>query len=518
LVAQDFLVTEGTFDIVIVGAGAAGAVVAARASEDPRRSVCLVEAGPDYADLTQLPFDLVNSHNNSYTAHDWGFSYQASDAAPSAPFPRGRVVGGSSAVNTTIALRGMPEDYDGWAAAGNPEWAWERVLPAFRRMERDLDYGDRPYHGDAGPISIRRYTPAELHPVQAAFLAAAEELGYPPCADANAPWSWGAGPHPMNKLGRLRVSAAVGYLAAARPRVNLAVRAHTLTRRLIVEDGRAAAIEIERDGEVSVIRGRLIVLCAGSLQSPAILLRSGIGPRADIERLGVGLVRDVPGVGTRLCDHPALGLLVRAKDGVAADADAPIVQTLLRLTASGSADRNDLMIEPFSFALGGGNTFSIGAVLEEVKGAGVLRVLSADPHAKPVAEQRFLEDERDVARLTDCFRAALAFTQTRALRDITEEVLFPAPGRPLDDDTLAALLKRLSRSGFHPCGTLKMGPATDPGAVVDQFGRCHAVDGLVVADASLMPTVPRANIHLSTLMVGERIGEWVRTRPAQYGL
>ncbi len=209
------------FDLIVVGAGSAGAVIAARASEDPRRSVLLVEAGPDYPDPATLPFDLVNSHNNSYTAHDWGLAYQPTAAGRSLPFPRGRVVGGSSAVNTTIALRGVPEDYDAWAAAGNPAWAWANVLPAFRRLERDLDFGDRPYHGDAGPITIRRYPWDELTPIHHAWLLTADELGYPRCDDANAPDSWGAGPHPMNKIGRLRISTAIGYLAPALHRYRL---------------------------------------------------------------------------------------------------------------------------------------------------------------------------------------------------------------------------------------------------------------------------------------------------------
>ena len=342
------------FDVVVVGAGSAGAVVASRASEDPRRSVMLVEAGPDYPDTARTPFDLVNSHNNSYTDHDWGFAYQPTAAGRSAAFPRGRVTGGSSAVNTTIALRGMPEDYDGWAAAGNPEWAWERVLPAFKRLERDLDFGDRPYHGDAGPITIRRYKWGELTPVHQAWLETSDALGYPRCEDANDPDGWGSGPHPMNKIGRLRISTAIGYLSAARARPNLTIRPNTLTRKLVFQGKRAVGVEVETDGQVEVIRGRTIVLSAGALQSPAILLRSGIGPREEVERHGIELLRDVPGVGTRLSDHPALAIVCRAKDPALLDGDQPIVQTILRYTAPGSEYRNDLQIEAFSFSPRGG--------------------------------------------------------------------------------------------------------------------------------------------------------------------
>ncbi len=510
-----------TFDIVVIGAGSAGAVIASRASEDPARSVLLLEAGPDYAHTAQTPFDLVNSHNNSYTAHDWGFSYQATAAGRSQAFPRGRVTGGSSAVNTTIALRGMPEDYDGWAAMGNPEWAWERVLPAFRRLERDLDYGNEPYHGDAGPISIRRYRTKEMTPVHQAWLEAARTLGYPDCPDANDPQSWGAGPHPMNKLGRLRISTAIGYLAAARARPNLAISANTVTRRLIVEGGRVASVEVERNGTVQIVRGRLFVLSAGALQSPAILMRSGIGARAELESLGIDVVRDVQAVGKNLCDHPALAVACTVKDPSLLDSDQPIVQTILRYTAPGSDQRNDLQIEQFSFSPRGGGelrTMAIAAVLEQSYGTGTVSLRSSDPHDGPVTEQRFLEDERDLTRLMTCFRDTIAFTQATPLAEMIDEVIFPNPGRGLDDDTLATLLRRFAASGFHPCGTVKMGPATDPGAVVDQFGRAHQVAGLVVADASIMPAVPRANTNLTSIMIGEMVGEWLRTRSAEYGL
>jgi len=507
-------------DILIIGAGSAGCAIAARASEDPNRTVLLVEAGRDYPDPADTPFDLVNSHNNSYRDHDWGLDYEPTRGRAIA-FPRGRVVGGSSAVNTTIALRGVPEDYDEWAALGNTEWNWQGVLPAFRRLERDLDYGEAPFHGDAGPITIRRYPHAELLPQHQAFLESARAIGYPDCPDQNDPWAFGAGPQPMNKLGRLRVSCAIAYLAPARARPNLTIRPETFVRRLLVDGSRCVGAEVERaDGTIEVIHARLVVLCAGAVLSPAILMRSGIGPRAHLESLGIDVRRDVPGVGANLSDHPALSVVCRVRDGAIIDFDQPIIQTILRYTAAGSDKRNDLQIEQISFSgrRGGPPSFAIAAVLEYQYGRGEIRLRSADPLDAPIVDNRFCEDDRDAARLVTCLKDALAFTRVGPLADMIEAITFPDAARGIDDAALTDLCRRFAGSGYHPSGTVKMGPSNDPLAVVDQYGCCHTLEQLAVADASIMPFVPRANTNLTAIMIGEKVGEWLRTAPSRYGL
>lgn len=505
-------------DVLIIGAGSSGAVVANRVSEDPNRTVLLVEAGSDYPDISQTPFDLVNSHNNSYTRHDWGFRY-APTAGRDIAFPRGQVMGGSSAVNTTIALRGMPEDYDEWAVNGCPAWSWDQVLPAFNRLERDLDYGDQPYHGDAGPITIRRYPTDEMVPQQQAFLDTADRLGYAACADANDPWSDGAGPHPMNKLGRLRISCAIGYLAPARIRPNLTLRANTRVLRVRFDGRKATGVEVQNaDGSTEVLEARLIVLAAGALMSPFILMHSGIGPAAQLQANGISCLADEPGVGQNLSDHPALSVVCEAKSPAVIDHDQPIIQTILRYTAEGSDKRNDLQIEQISFAgkPGGPDLFSIAAVLEYQYGRGELTLSSGDPMDHPQIDNRFCEDERDVARLVTCMKDTLAFARTGELGDMVKAISFPDPARGHDDESLANLCRKLSGSGYHPCGTVKMGDAKDPSAVVDQYGKAHRLDNLVVADASIMPAVPRANTNLTCIMIGEKIGEWLRQEPEIY--
>ena len=522
------------FDLVIVGAGSAGAVVAARASENPALRVALVEAGPDPL-AEALPTDLFDGRHNSLREHDWDSRHHPVSGGPSIPFPRGRVTGGSSAVNTAIALRPAPEDLDGWAELGNTEWGFDACLSSLRRLERDLDYGHLDHHGDAGPITIRRHVGDELTETHAAFLETAAALGHPPCEDHNHPSAVGAGPQPMNKLAdHQRVSTATGYLAAARGRSNLEIFANTTTIRVLIENGVAVGVETrtDRSDHSAVIFGTTIVVSAGALQTPALLWRSGVGPADAIRSLGVDLVADMPGVGANLDDHPATMLIVKPHDSALADRELPLIQTVLRYPGAESETRADLQIELITYVdhprFEG--CFGLAAVLEtthrglegvtdEGEGdphRGFVRAQSTDPDARPLVESNFGSDPVDVERLADALLDCVPFIEVGPLGELVEQVVHPR--LPLSRDGALSLCASSVGSGFHPCGTARMGPAGTSMAVVDQFGRCHRVDNLVVADASIMPFVPRANTNLTSIMVGERIGEWIRTRPAFYGL
>ncbi|HZP57171.1 MAG TPA: GMC family oxidoreductase N-terminal domain-containing protein [Dehalococcoidia bacterium] len=499
------------YDLIVVGAGAGGAVVAARASEDPARRVLLIEAGPDYPNLEALPEDLRNVNHASFTAHDWRLTYQPSQTSRAGvPFPRGRVTGGSSAVNTAIALRGMPADYDEWAALGNPEWAWEKCLPAFRKLETDLDF-DGPLHGKDGPIPIRRHPREELVPYQAAYLDACAELGYPACADHNDPAQTGAGPHPMNKRGQLRISTAIAYLGPARGRANLAILPETDVVRVTFADGAATGVEVSTKGARRTITGAQVVLAAGAIHTPAILVRSGIGPQEVLDRLGVAVTHVLEGVGDHLQDHPAIGPTLVPKEGVA-DFDQPVIQTTLRYTATGSSDVNDMQLEPLSFMHipGGRLLMGLAACVFKSYSFGRLRFESADVDANPRIEMDYLSDRRDYDKLHDGLMRAMDLVETRAVRSVAEGVRRPTAEELKQPDALEAWIRRHASTGAHPSCTARMGPEDDPTAVVDQYGWVHGVRGLRIADASIMPRVPSANTNIPTIMIGERIAEWIR--------
>lgn len=499
------------FDTVVVGAGAAGAVIAARMTERGDRQVLLLEAGPDYATPERLPQDLRDGTRNSLVAHDWGYAHAPNARQVRFPMPRGKVVGGSSAVNTCIGLRGVPSDYDEWAARGLAPWSWAHCLPAFKRLETDLDRRDE-WHGTDGPVPLRRHTPDELVPWQAAFLEGAAAIGMPRCEDTNHPEAKGYGPHAMNKIDGERMSAARCYLTPeVRRRANLTLRAGTLVRRVVFRQRGVAGVEVESpSGRVYTIAARRVVLCAGALATPGVLLRSGVGPKAELDRLGVRVVSEVGAVARRLLDHPGAAFFLWPKKGVC-DFSHPLIQTTLRLRSKDGEHENDLQLQAGSAVLMPTMNLPLVSIMCQVGkpvGHGLIRYPSADVRAKPEIRSRLLEHPTDRARALEALEIGRAMAETAVMRDLAR-VVWPPPG-VLASERFSRWIWAFCDSGYHPCGTVPMGADDDPDAATDAYGRVRGTEGLLVADASLMPTVPTANTHLPTLMIGERFGEWLR--------
>jgi choline dehydrogenase len=500
-------------DMVVVGAGSSGAIIASRVTERADRQVLLLEAGPDYPEDGLLPGDLRDGTRNSWLPHDWRFRYRPTPGQILFTFPRGKVVGGSSAVNTCIALRGLPYDYDEWAARGLPEWSFAHCLPYFVRLEDDRDF-DVPYHGKGGPVPIRRHPPGELVPWQAAFVDAARSLGYPACPDTNDPNTrGGVGPHAMNKVDGVRMSTARCYLGpSVRARDNFTLRAGTLVRRVLFDGKKVSGLEVERDGVVEVVRTPKVVLSGGAIATPGILLRSGVGPREELARLGVPLVSDVPAVGARLLDHPGAAIILRAR-WRASSLQSPLIQTVLRYTSKNSPFPNDMQVQPGSFLPLHPRiilpTFTMMCCIGKPKGHGTIHWRSADPHARPEMHAGMLVDKEDHARAVEALQVIYECARTPEMRKLAG--FFWPNERTLAKATdLGTWIYKACGSGYHPCGTVPMGPEGAADAAVDSRGRVRGVEGLTVADASIFPTVPSANTNLTALMVGERFGEWLR--------
>src|SRR6266700_2572620 len=336
------------YDVVIVGGGAAGCVLASRLAANPQSSVHLLEAGPDYPDPTQLPDDIKFGHTRFAEApdskHNWALRGTITEEQGAIHVAQGKVIGGGSSINGQAMQRGFPEDFDSWAALGNDEWSYDKVLPYFRRSEHDLDIQDNYCHGSDGPMPVRRRQTGPLPAIQQAFHAACVEAGFGTTNDKNGLHPAGLGISPSNNIDGVRMSTAMTHLGPVRHHLNLTVRGAVFVRKIVIEDGKAVGVEAESGGSVFRIEADRVVLSAGAIRSPHLLMLSGIGPEDQLAEFGLPTVCDLPGVGQNLWNHLSAQLTFKVKNGISLAAHRDAAHFSLHYTAEGSSAVNDMVM------------------------------------------------------------------------------------------------------------------------------------------------------------------------------
>ncbi len=527
------------FDYIVVGGGSAGSVLASRLSEDPAISVCLLEAGPaDSSVLIHCPAGLAVLARNGQA--NWGF-----ETVPQPGFggrrgyqPRGKVLGGSSSINAMIYLRGQPQDYDAWAAAGNPGWGWADVLPLFRRSEHN-ERGADAWHATGGPLNVMDLrSPSRFGPI---FLQAAQQAGYALNDDFNGAMQEGFGRYQVTHRNGERFSAAKAYLTPhVGRRANLQViTGAQATRVLFGEGNKANGVEFRQAGALRTVQARReVLLCAGALQSPQLLMLSGIGDAAQLQRHGIELRHHSAGVGRHLHDHVDIVQVV----------DAPQLKDLFGLSLAGGwrvlkgigewrRERRGMLTTNFAeaggflrstpeeatpdlqlhFVIGKlvdhgrktvfGHGYSCHVCLLRPRSRGTLTLASADPLAAPLIDPAFLSDPDDLRRLIGGFRLMRRILQQPALAGFGGREL-QASAAAQSDEQITAFIRSHADTIYHPVGSCRMGPGE--GDVVDAQLRVRGVQGLRVVDASIMPSIVSGNTNAPVIMIAEKAAEMIR--------
>jgi choline dehydrogenase len=513
------------FDFIIVGAGSAGCVLAGRLSENPNNRVLLLEAGGrDWHPYIHMPAGLAKLIDLEHLNWAYETEPQAQLDNRRLYWPRGKVLGGSSSINAMCYCRGHRLDYDGWAAAGAEGWSFSEVLPYFIRSE-DQENGASAFHGTGGPLSVQDLR--HRNPLSGVFIEAAVQAGHPRTDDFNGPRQRGFGYYQVTQRNGQRCSSSVAYLRPAMKRPNLTVLTHAHVTRLLMDGRRAAGVEYVHRLRHRKAAGGHVVLAGGAINSPQLLMLSGIGPAAELSKLGIELLHDLPGVGKNLQDHLDICTLVHCREPITYDQISEFFAGLRYLfgrkgpassniaesggfvvSRHATDDRPDIQMHFVPAFLddhgrnllpGHGMTIHACALRPESRGELILQ--SADPAQAPLLQPNYLEREYDRRLMLECVRLAREIFAQDAFRAFAGDELYPGPGAQSDQD-LMSFIRRKAETIYHPVGTCRMG--LDELAVVDPGLNVRGLEGLSVVDASVMPSLVSGNTNAPTIMIAEK--------------
>lgn len=546
------------FDVIVVGGGSSGAALAGSLCDNPDRSVLVLEAGNDYAQIEDFPLEIqrvnVTSALSPGSPFAWPIVSQWTTTSR-LQLPRGRLIGGGSSVNGAYYVRGLPADFDRWAAQGNPEWSHGKVLPFFRQQESDREFGsDEAAHGSSGPLPITRAMPGQMAGISERFFQACVDQGFSEDADKNGlDTGDGIGPLPTNTLDGLRFNSAMAFLSPRRGRPNLTVRGNVFVERVLIEDQRAVGVEAVVEGNRQKIYGDQIVLSAGAAKSPHLLMLSGIGPADQLIAQNIAVIQDLPGVGKDYMDHTEMLIGFKATETSPHDIrNLGTIEAVLHFTASESNSHSDLEIMPMTLPLmdftrgkAAGisplkSTMSMAShpigIFQSIRKAdmgslkrmttvmglsvfivslldqasrGAMTLTSAKPSVPPRFEHRHFSEADDRRDMREAIRLTVELMHSPAFKPIVKDVpadLTAALGSDRDLDRW--MIWNPTPSG-HLMGTCKMGPASTPGTVVDDHCRVHGIDNLRVVDLSVVPTLLRRGPNATAMMMGARAADLI---------